>query len=79
MMQLAQRSERKFCQRFLGKNLNVLWEHEVTPGSSIYSGLSDNYIRIFTLSSETLINKFRQVLPARLHNQGLWGEITDEN
>jgi len=79
VLDLAQRSLHKFCQRFLGQRITVLWENEVTPGSGIYSGLSHNYIRIFTQSSEPLTNQFRLVRPVRLHKQGLWGEFTDED
>jgi threonylcarbamoyladenosine tRNA methylthiotransferase MtaB len=78
MLELAQRSVHKFCQRFLGQNMAVLWEKEVTPGSGIYSGLSHNYIRVFTQSGESLTNQFRLVRLVRLHNQGLWGEVTGE-
>ncbi|MBM4447288.1 MAG: tRNA (N(6)-L-threonylcarbamoyladenosine(37)-C(2))-methylthiotransferase MtaB [Chloroflexi bacterium] len=78
MLELAQRSVRKFCQRFLGQNMTVLWEKEVTPGSGIYSGLSHNYIRVFTQSSEPLTNQLRSARLVRLHDQGLWGEIISE-
>jgi threonylcarbamoyladenosine tRNA methylthiotransferase MtaB len=73
MLEMAQRSIRKFCQRFLGQNMTVLWEKEVTQGSGIYSGLSHNYIRVLTQSSEPLTNQFLPVRLVRLHNQGLWG------
>jgi threonylcarbamoyladenosine tRNA methylthiotransferase MtaB len=79
MLELARHAVKKFCQRFLWQNISVLWEKEVTPGSGIYSGLTNNYIRVFTLSSELLNNKFRSVRLVRLHNQGLWGEITGED
>jgi len=79
MLQLAKESASQFCQRFLGRELVVLWENEVAPGSRVYSGLSDNYIRLFTESSETLTNQFRSVHVVRMHNQGLWGEVTGED
>jgi threonylcarbamoyladenosine tRNA methylthiotransferase MtaB len=79
MLELAKLSARKFCQRFLGQNMSVLWEQEVTPDSGVYSGLSHNYIRVFAQSSEPLTNQFRSVRPIRLHNQGLWGEIIAED
>jgi threonylcarbamoyladenosine tRNA methylthiotransferase MtaB len=79
MLQLAKESARKFCQRFLGRELVVLWENEVTADSGIYSGLSDNYIRAFTQSSKPLTNQFYRVLPARLHNDGLWAEVKGED
>ncbi|MGD0352597.1 MAG: tRNA (N(6)-L-threonylcarbamoyladenosine(37)-C(2))-methylthiotransferase MtaB [Dehalococcoidia bacterium] len=79
MLQLAKESASKFYQRFLGRDLMVLWEKEVAPGSGIYSGLSGNYIRVFTQSREPLTNQFRGVIPARLNNKGLWGEVTGED
>jgi len=79
MLELAQLSVRRFCRRFLGQKMTVLWENEVKPGSGVYSGLSHNYIRVFTHSNEPLTNKFCSVRPVRLHGQGLWGEITGED
>ena len=79
MLELAQQSARKFYQRFLRQNMAVLWEKEVAPGSGIYSGLSHNYIRVFTQSSEPLTNQFRLVRVVRLYRQGLWGEVTGED
>jgi threonylcarbamoyladenosine tRNA methylthiotransferase MtaB len=80
MLLLAKESASQFCQRFLGRDLVVLWENEVAPaGSGVYSGLSGNYIRVFTQSREPLTNQFRGVIPARLNNKGLWGEVTGED
>ncbi len=79
MLELARQCAHKFCQSFLGQDMIVLWEKEITPDSGVYSGLSDNYIRVFTRSSEPLTNRFCSVRLLRLHNQGLWGEITDED
>jgi threonylcarbamoyladenosine tRNA methylthiotransferase MtaB len=79
MLRLAQDSARRFCQRFLGRDLMVLWENEVATGSGIYSGLIDNYIRVFTESSETLANQFRSVYLVRLHNHGIWGDVRGED
>ena len=79
MLELARRSLRRFCQRFLGQNMTVLWEQEVAQGGGVYSGLSQNYIRVFTRSSEPLTNQFCSVRLIRLHNNGLWGEIIGED
>jgi threonylcarbamoyladenosine tRNA methylthiotransferase MtaB len=79
MLQLANESASQFYRRFLGRELMVLWENEVAPGSGIYSGLSDNYIRVFTQSSETLTNQFHPVHVVRVHEQGLWGEVIGED
>jgi threonylcarbamoyladenosine tRNA methylthiotransferase MtaB len=79
MLELARQSASKFCQRFLGQSITVLWEKEVAPGSGVYSGLSHNYIRVFAQSSEPLTNRFRLVRLVRLYKQGLWGEVTGED
>jgi len=79
MLELARQSVRKFCQQFLGQSMMVLWEKEIAPGSGVYSGLSHNYIRVFTQSSEPLTNRVRSVRLTRLHKQELWGEVTGED
>jgi len=79
MLRLAQESARRFYKRFLGQNMMVLWEKEVAAGSGIYSGLSQNYIRVFARSREPLTNQFRGIIPSRLNNKGLWGEFRVED
>jgi len=54
----------------------VLWEKETSPGSSIYSGLTSNYIRVFTSSEKSLNNEITPVKLVGFHNQGMWGELT---
>ena len=76
MLQLAQESARSFRTRFLEKTLSVLWEEEKEDG--IWSGLSDNYIRVFTKSEQPLQNR---LLPVRLvheYRSGLWGSSCPE-
>lgn len=75
MLELAQQGARKFHQQFLGRDMMVLWEKEMTPGGGLYSGLTDNYIRVFIESRQSLTNQFLPVRLVRLHGQGLWGEI----
>ena len=79
MLELARQSVHKFCQRFMGQRMVVLWENETVPGSGVYSGLSQNYIRISTKSNQVLTNQLRSVSVVRLHNQGLWGKVIDED
>jgi threonylcarbamoyladenosine tRNA methylthiotransferase MtaB len=70
MLALAQESARNFRQKFLGEVVTVLWEKQ-TKG--IWSGLTDNYIRVYTRSDKDLIN---QLLPAKLvevRGDGVWG------
>jgi len=76
MLELAQESVEKFRERFLGQNTVVLWEKEVAQGSGIYSGLSDNYIRVFTQSDQPLTSQLLPVRLVGLHGWGLWGEVS---
>lgn len=79
MLELSRSSRRRFCEQFLGQIMPVLWEKETNPGSSIYSGLTSNYIRVFAHSEKSLSNEITPVKLVEFHNQGTWGEVIDEN
>ncbi|MFP3898469.1 MAG: tRNA (N(6)-L-threonylcarbamoyladenosine(37)-C(2))-methylthiotransferase MtaB [Dehalococcoidia bacterium] len=79
MLELSRSSRRSFCERFLGGTMPVLWEKETPPRSGTYSGLTSNYIRVFAHSERPLSNEIRQARLVKLHAQGLWGEVLDEN
>ncbi|MFC1992806.1 tRNA (N(6)-L-threonylcarbamoyladenosine(37)-C(2))-methylthiotransferase MtaB [Chloroflexota bacterium] len=69
MLALARESIRNFSQRFLGRTMPVLWEKQ-TDG--IWSGLTDNYIKVYTRSDKDLTNR---LLPAKLgevREDGVW-------
>ncbi|HEU65514.1 MAG TPA: tRNA (N(6)-L-threonylcarbamoyladenosine(37)-C(2))-methylthiotransferase MtaB [Chloroflexi bacterium] len=91
MLELSRSSHRRFCEQFLGQTMPVLWEQEMptsssilgevgtSPGSGIYSGLTDNYIRVLAHSEKLLTNEITPVRLVKLHNQGIWGELVNEN
>ena len=79
MLELSRSSRHRFCEQFLGQTMPVLWEKETSPGSGIYSGLTGNYIRVLTGSEKSLNNKITPVKLVEFHNQGIWGEVIDEN
>jgi threonylcarbamoyladenosine tRNA methylthiotransferase MtaB len=79
MLELSRSSRRRFCEQFLGQTMHVLWEKETSPGRGIYSGLTGNYIRVFAHSEKPLSNEITPVKLVEFHNQGIWGEIADEN
>jgi threonylcarbamoyladenosine tRNA methylthiotransferase MtaB len=60
MLALGRACLRNFRREFLGKTLMVLWEKE---SCGVWSGLTDNYIRVYTKSDEDLTNK---LLPVKL-------------
>jgi threonylcarbamoyladenosine tRNA methylthiotransferase MtaB len=79
MLELSRSSRRRFYEQFLGQTMPILWEKENSPGSSIYSGLTANYIRVFAHSEKPLSNEITPVKLVEFHNQGIWGEMADEN
>jgi threonylcarbamoyladenosine tRNA methylthiotransferase MtaB len=76
MLRLAQKSAQSFRRRFLGRRLTVLWEEE--KGDEIWTGLSDNYLRVFTKSEEQLRNRLLPVRLTQEHASGLWGSLEDD-
>jgi len=79
MLELSRSSRRSFCEQFLGQTMPVLWEKETSPGSGIYSGLTSNYIRVFAQSEKPLSNEITSIKLVEFHNQGIWGELVNEN
>ncbi len=57
MHTLGEALERAFRRRFLGRMMEVLWETaRPAQGVWLWSGLTDNYLRVTTLSAEDLHN-----------------------
>jgi threonylcarbamoyladenosine tRNA methylthiotransferase MtaB len=79
MQELSRSSRRRFCEQFLGQTMPVLWEKETSPGGGTYSGLTSNYIRVFTGSEKSLSNEITPTKLIEFHNQGMRGEVMDEN
>ena len=77
MLELAQKCRHSFYEQFLGQVMSVLWEKETSLDSGIYSGLTDNYIRVFIPSHKPLTNKIVSVKLVGFHNQGMWGELVE--
>jgi len=72
LLALADESADSFHRRFLGQTLMILWEQQ---DGGVWSGLSGNYIRVYTRSDEDLTNR---LLPARLveiSGDGVWGRL----
>jgi threonylcarbamoyladenosine tRNA methylthiotransferase MtaB len=79
MLELSRDFRRRFCEQFLGQTMPVLWEKETSPGSGTYSGLTSNYIRVFAHSEKPLSNEMTPVRLVELYNQGIRGQIVNEN
>jgi threonylcarbamoyladenosine tRNA methylthiotransferase MtaB len=75
MLELSQDCRHSFCEPFVGRTMAVLWEKESTIGSGIYSGLTDNYIRVFAKSEKPLTNQMTAVKLMEFDDHGMLGEI----
>jgi len=71
MLALARDSALNFRQKFLGKTMTVLWEKQT---NGVWSGLTDNYIKVYTRSDEDLTNKLLPVKLAEVRGDGMGGE-----
>jgi len=71
---IGEGASRSFCQQFLGWTLVVLWEGR-RGEPEIVSGLTDNYLRVYTTSEGELSNTITPVRLTHLHADGLWGQI----
>ncbi|MBI4186431.1 MAG: tRNA (N(6)-L-threonylcarbamoyladenosine(37)-C(2))-methylthiotransferase MtaB [Chloroflexi bacterium] len=72
MLALAEVSAQNFRQQFLGKIMPVLWEKQ-TDG--IWSGLTDNYIKVYVKSDQDLRNRLLPVKLGEVRRDGVWGEM----
>jgi len=74
MLALARESAQDFSQRFLGKVMSVLWERQ-TDG--LWSGYTDNYIKIYTRNTRDLTNQLLPVKLVEVGDDGVWGEVVE--
>ena len=73
MLALARESHQNFNRQFLGETVEVLWEQQ---NDDIWSGHTDNYIRVYTKNTGDLSNKLLPVKLLELKGDGVWGEVT---
>ena len=52
----------------------VLWEKQI---DGTWSGLTDNYIRVYTRSDKGLTNKLLPVKLAEVRGSGMWGYMDE--
>jgi threonylcarbamoyladenosine tRNA methylthiotransferase MtaB len=77
MRGLLAKAESVYQNRFLGQQLQVLWESATTidPSSWTVSGLTDNYLRVFAISPKYLWNRIDPVVITGVKGAGLIGKI----
>jgi threonylcarbamoyladenosine tRNA methylthiotransferase MtaB len=76
MRALAVASEQTFQRRFIGQTMTVLWESARPEEEGlVWSGLTDNYLRVYTCSAGPLANTLSAVRLGALTRNGLQGEL----
>jgi threonylcarbamoyladenosine tRNA methylthiotransferase MtaB len=75
MLALAGESSLSFHKQFIGQIMKVLWENEAGSNSGIYTGLTDNYIRVYTYSTQPINNCIMSARLTKIYKQRLWGEL----
>ncbi|MCL7454548.1 MAG: tRNA (N(6)-L-threonylcarbamoyladenosine(37)-C(2))-methylthiotransferase MtaB [Anaerolineae bacterium] len=79
MRQVAAASSRAFRQQFIGERVSVLWEScQERDGRCVWSGLTDNYLRVQAPGPPGLANTFSSVHVIGLSERGLRGRIEDQ-
>jgi threonylcarbamoyladenosine tRNA methylthiotransferase MtaB len=78
MRTMLLKSAETFRNAFIGSELPVLWESvtSVGPENWLISGLTDNYLRVYTESPRQLWNQITPVRLINLHKDGLFGYIS---
>jgi threonylcarbamoyladenosine tRNA methylthiotransferase MtaB len=79
MMEVGRHSAEAFRRAFLGCTLEVLWEGQAKGSESgqkaLWSGLTDNYLRVRTQEGKNLCNTITRTKLVALAGDGMWGEI----
>ncbi len=79
MAEVGRRSAETFRRAFLGRSLEVLWEghgEDLKPRQkALWSGLTDNYLRVRTQEEKNLGNTVTLTELVALVGDGLWGKV----
>jgi threonylcarbamoyladenosine tRNA methylthiotransferase MtaB len=75
MRAVAAASQQAFYRRFVGQTMDVLWE----SAGPRWSGLTDNYLRVYTVHSANLANTRTLTRLTALTGGGLQGEIETQS
>ena len=76
LRQLSARKRLNYRQRFLNRELSVLFEKKTKLG--LYRGLSDNYITVNVRSSENIVNSIQTVWITDVKSTEVLGELRGE-
>ena len=79
IMEVGRHNAQAFRCAFLGRTLEVLWEGQAKGSESgqkaLWSGLTDNYLRVRTQEGKNLCNAITRTKLVALSGDGMWGEV----
>jgi len=78
MLALSDEGAQRFYQRFVGREMAVLWEHNITGACEdgyFNAGLTDNYIRVEMTAPRVLTNQIDSVRLSAVTDSGMRAEI----
>ena len=64
LIELSNKNEKKYNEKYIGKEVEVLFEEEK---DGLWSGYTKNYIRVFCESDENLENNVKKVIPKEVY------------
>jgi len=84
MLALSEKGAAAFRRAFVGRTMEVLWEEKARKNKPVFSektgfyvwtGLTDNYLRVYATSAADLTNRLWATHLLATHADGLWGEV----
>lgn len=72
---IAKKKEEKFKKRFIGQKVKVLYEQPIDEKSSLFEGLTDNYIRVVSESQKDIKGKIIETVLEELKEDYISGKI----
>jgi hypothetical protein len=78
MRRIGRLASRQFRESLLGSTMDVLWETTSSAEENtkpVWSGLTDNYARIYAASKRPLANEITQARLVRLTKGGIWATL----
>ncbi|MPN23424.1 Threonylcarbamoyladenosine tRNA methylthiotransferase MtaB [bioreactor metagenome] len=75
LIKLNEENEKEFIQKFIGENLEVLYEGKYSNKDDFYEGYTPNYIKVISPSKEDLSSKIIETKILDAREDSALGEI----
>lgn len=79
MEYVGEECRRAYIRSWLGHDVSVVWEGETFPGSGVWEGTTDNYLRVLCRGRLNLHNKLERATIVCSSVEGLWVRRVDED